>query len=134
MIGLDTNVIVRYLVRDDAEQTVAATELIEGLSDEEPGFVSLPVVVELYWVLTRRYEIDRAGAVAAVRGLVEASELVMERPGIVVRALRRAGAGADLADALIADLALDAGCRVTMTFDRRASRGVGMELLASSSA
>ena len=57
MIGLDTNVLVRYVMQDDPEQSVRATALVESLSVEQPGFVALVAVVELVWVLT---EIGRA--------------------------------------------------------------------------
>ncbi|MGA1464036.1 MAG: PIN domain-containing protein, partial [Steroidobacteraceae bacterium] len=52
MIGLDTNVLVRYIMQDDPKQSPKASTLIESLSADHPGFISLVSVVELYWVLT----------------------------------------------------------------------------------
>ena len=55
MIGLDSNVIVRYIAQDDPVQSRKATRLIESLTADEPGYVSLVSVVELAWVLTGCY-------------------------------------------------------------------------------
>ena len=51
MIGLDTNVLVRYLAQDDRRQSAAATRLIEALTVEDPGFIAHATLVELAWVL-----------------------------------------------------------------------------------
>jgi predicted nucleic-acid-binding protein len=53
MIGLDTNVLVRYIMQDDVKQSPKATALIESLDSDHPGFITLVFVVELYWVLTK---------------------------------------------------------------------------------
>lgn len=55
MIGLDTNVLVRYIMQDDTKQSAKATQLIESLTSDEPGFIAMVSVVELYWVLTSSY-------------------------------------------------------------------------------
>ena len=60
MIGLDTNVLARYIMQDDAAQAKKATKLIESLTPTEPGYVPLVVVVELFWVLSRSYELSQA--------------------------------------------------------------------------
>ena len=52
MIGLDTNVLVRYIMQDDPKQSIMATQLIESLDVDGPGFVTLASIIELYWVLT----------------------------------------------------------------------------------
>ena len=59
MIALDTNVLVRYLVRDDARQAEAARKLLEALTTERPGLVCREVTVELVWVLERAYRFSR---------------------------------------------------------------------------
>lgn len=72
MIGLDTNVLVRYLAQDDVPQAEVATRLIEQeLSPTQPGFISLVVLVELCWVLKRLYnatDLELAGTVADMLG------------------------------------------------------------------
>lgn len=129
MIGLDTNVLVRYLVRDDPEQTPAATSLIGSLDEVEQGFVSIVTAVETYWVLKQTYRFPRRQCVTGLRRLVGSHELVFENPAAVRAALDLAEQGHDFADALIARAARSAGCTRTVTFDRRASRLPGFELL-----
>lgn len=131
MIGLDTNVLVRYVMQDDVKQSPLATRLIESLSGEAPGFVPLVSIVELAWVMSSAYELDRDQLVVALEGLLRAKELVIERAEIVWKALRVfASANADFADCLIARSAAAAGCERTMTFDRGAVKNGGMTLLA----
>ena len=57
MIGLDTNVLVRYIMQDEPGQSAKATRLIESLEVDRPGFISLVSIVELYWVLTSCYDL-----------------------------------------------------------------------------
>jgi len=131
MIGLDTNVLVRYIMQDDARQASLATRLIESLSAESPGFVPLVSVVELGWVLSSAYELGRNQLVAAIEGLLRTKELVVERAEIVWKALRLVqGTNADLADCLISCSAAAAGCPKTMTLDRGAAKSGGMTLIA----
>ena len=73
MIGLDTNVLVRYIMQDETRQAASATRLIESLSVESPGFVPLVSVVELARVLTSAYELDRGQLVQAFESLLRAS-------------------------------------------------------------
>lgn len=130
MIGLDTNVIVRYIMQDDGKQSPLATHLIESLSAEEPGFIPLVSMVELGWVLLSAYGLDRGQLIEAFTGLLRTKELVVERAEIVWQALRLLqGTNADFADCLIACSASSAGCARTMTFDRGAAKCAGMTLL-----
>lgn len=130
MIGLDTNVLVRYIMQDDARQSALAGRLIDSLSNEAPGFVSLVSVVELGWVLSSAYGLDRAQLVAALEGLLRAKEIVVDRVETVWKALRIYERGqADFADCLIERTASGAGCGRTMTFDRAAVKGCGMTLI-----
>ena len=131
MIGLDTNVLVRYIMQDDAKQSPLATRLVESLSAESPGFVPLVAVVELAWVLSSAYELDRAQLVDAFDGLLRTKEIVVDRAETVWKALRVfQSANADFADCLIERSASVAGCKRTMTFDRSAARGCGMTLVS----
>jgi predicted nucleic-acid-binding protein len=131
MIGLDTNVLVRYLAQDDKRQAARATRLIETeLSETEPGFVGAVVLVELCWVLKRLYEATPAELKQTVQDLLSSRQLVLERRDVVMSALQRLGAGnADFADALIAAVAADAGCARTVTFDKSAAKLAGFASL-----
>jgi predicted nucleic-acid-binding protein len=131
MIGLDTNVLVRYIMQDDLKQSPPATRLIESRSVESRGFVPLVSVVELFWVMSSAYELDRGQLIAALEGLLRTKELVVERAEIVWKALRIfQSANVDFADCLIERSAAAAGCEKTMTFDRGAAKNAGMTLLA----
>lgn len=130
MTGLDTNVLVRYIMQDDAAQSALATRLVESLSAGSPGFVSLVSVVELSWVLSSAYALDRAQIVEVFEGLLRTKEIVVERAETIWRALRVfQSSRADFADCLIERLASAAGCERTMTFDRAAAKGCGMTLI-----
>ena len=130
MIGLDTNVLVRFLVQDDPEQAAAATGLILGLTQSDPGFVCREVLVELVWVLERAYGLPRKDIAQALDGLLEAQELVIEtadRVAVAVDRYRKGGAG--FADQMVALAGQGAGCRVTASFDCKAANLPGMCLL-----
>jgi len=124
MIGLDTNVLVRYIMQDDPEQSLLSIRLVESLSVESPGFVALVSVVELGWVLDAAYDLDRHQIADAFEGLLRTKEIVVERAETVWKALRIfQRTNADLADCLIERSAAAAGCSMTVTFDRGAVKG-----------
>lgn len=130
MIGLDTNVLVRYLMQDDAAQAAKASRLIERFSAEEPGYIVLVVLVELVWVLEGSYGIERARIAAALELLLRTRELRVEQAEAAWHAVRvYRESRADFADALIARCAVAAGCERTLTFDRDAARLAGMALI-----
>ncbi len=132
MIGLDTNVVVRYLTQDDTKQSPIATRLMEKtLSTEEPGFISLVVLAEVVWVLVSLYSVDRAGVAEVVGGLLTTEQLRVESSELVWHAKRRyEQSKADFSDALIAECAVAAGCKRYVTFDRTAAATSGFDLLA----
>ncbi|MGA6967445.1 MAG: PIN domain-containing protein, partial [Xanthobacteraceae bacterium] len=106
MIGLDTNVIVRYLTQDDPVQSPKATELIErGLTEEEPGFVSVVAMPETAWVLERVYGRTAEEIAAVIERMLEVEVLVVESEQEVFTAMIavKEGRGA-FADALIGAL------------------------------
>lgn len=130
MIGLDTNVLVRYLTQDDARQSAAATRLMESLTPADPGFVSHVVLVEAVWVLESCYEADATRLGVVIETLLRTDSVCVEHAEIVWRALRRFRAGkGDFSDMLVAELAMDAGCSAVYTFDRGAVKHAGMTLL-----
>lgn len=131
MTGLDTNVLVRYVMQDDARQSARATRLIESFTGEQPGFVPVVAVLELVWVLSGSYGLGRAQVAAVLETLLRSKELVVDRAELVAQALGRfRDAGADFADALIERIAGAAGCQQTMTFDTGAAKAAGMTLVS----
>ncbi len=132
MIGIDTNVLVRYLAQDDPKQSAVATRFIEGrLSPGNPGFVSTITLCEIAWVLAESYGADRGRIREIVEGLLATKQLVVERAELVWKALRAwEGVSADFSDALIGQLAIAHGAEKSVTFDRTAAKLPGFELLA----
>jgi predicted nucleic-acid-binding protein len=124
VIGLDTNVLVRFLVRDDLDQSQAAAELIENdLSAEEPGFVSTVVMAELAWVLDRAYGFSASEMAAAIERILQTDALMVECEAEVFTAMiALREARGSFADALIGALGGRAGCTHMVTFDQKALR------------
>lgn len=130
MIGLDTNVLVRYVMQDDPKQSQKASRVIESLTPEAPGFVPLVALVELVWVLSSCYDLTREQIGQGLEALLHAKELVLDRAEQVSQALRTFRAGsADFAGCLIERTAAAAGCEKTMTFDAGAVKAAGMTLI-----
>ena len=127
MIGIDTNVLVRYLAQDDAVQSARAVDLIEKrLSAAEPGFISVVAMVETVWVLDRAYDQTSTEIAAAIERVLQADVLVVENEQEVFTAMVAVKEGrGSFADALIGALGSTAGCSYTATFDRKALRLAG---------
>ena len=123
MIGLDTNVLVRYLVRDDPAQTARADRLIESsCTPEHPGRVALVTLCELYWVLRRGYGYRQPDILCVLRGLLSAADLDVESSALVGSAIQSCERGkAGFADYVIAHGNAAAGAKVTYTFDATAA-------------
>ena len=130
MIGLDTNVLVRYVAQDDPKQSLEATHLMESLTADAPGFVSIVSVVELVWVLSGCYGSTKGEVCEVLSTLLRTKELVVAQADTVWQALRLfRDSKADFADCLIERTANEAGCSHTATFDQDAARSCGMKLL-----
>ncbi len=130
MIGLDTNVLVRYLTQDDPVQAAKAAQIFERrLTLNNPGFISVVVMVETVWVLDRAYGLRNSAIAAIVERLLQVEVLVIENEQEVYTAMvvLKQGRGS-FADALIAELGARAGCKHTLTFDKRALRLAGFQL------
>lgn len=131
MLALDTNVLVRLLVADDAAQARRAEDLIAA--EQAAGrsvLLSLLVLLETEWVLRSRYELPKERIADAFTALLETEALLIEDEDALARALyrwRRQNCG--LADCLIAERHRSLGASATVTFDRQAARRSGMQLL-----
>lgn len=130
MIGLDTNVLVRYLAQDDARQSAQATRLIESLTPQNPGFVGMVTLVELVWVLESCYDAGHATVVNTLDRLLRTRALVLENAETVAAALRLFAAGhKDFADCMVVCSARTVGCEQVYSFDKAAIRKAGMAAL-----
>ncbi len=121
MIAVDTNVLVRLLVADDAVQLARARELFDRQA-HEPGsiWVSQTVLVELVWVLSRTYARPRAQVLAALRALASHATVCLEGTEEVNSAVVLYASGqADFADCLLAARSQAAGLDTLFTFDRK---------------
>jgi predicted nucleic-acid-binding protein len=130
MIGLDTNILVRYLTQDDPVQSAKAAEILERrLTAKNPGFVSVVAMVETVWVLDRAYFLTAQEIATAIERLLQVEVLAIENEQEVFTAMvaLKQGSGS-FADALIAELGTRAGCTRTLTFDRKATHLPGFEL------
>jgi predicted nucleic-acid-binding protein len=129
MIGLDTNILVRYLAQDHPLQSRKATEIFEcRLTEESPGFISIVAMVETVWVLDRAYGLTDDKIAAAIESMLQADTLVVENEQEVFTAMTALKDGrGSFADALIAALGTRAGCAHTLTFDQRALHLPGFE-------
>jgi predicted nucleic-acid-binding protein len=133
LIGIDTNVLVRYFTDDEPRQARAARRLIETrLTRAAPGHVNVVTLAEVAWVLQRLYSAGRDEVARVVDSLLTAPNIVVERKALVRRALQAyAGTPASgFSDCLIAQLNGDAGCETTLTFDKRAAKVVGFAWLS----
>jgi predicted nucleic-acid-binding protein len=124
MLGIDTNVLVRFLVRDDPEQFERARRLIKReVGSGEAVLISLLVLLETEWVLRSRYRVAKAEIVAALSALLDAVELEFEdEPSVEEALFTWKDSGAEFADCLIDARHRALGCRATATFDARASK------------
>jgi predicted nucleic-acid-binding protein len=130
MIGLDTNILVRYLSQDHPAQSAKATEIVEHqLTAQEPGFISTVAMVETAWALDRAYRLTGREVAAVVERLLQADTIVVENEQQVFTAMvaLKEGKGS-FADAVIAALGSRAGCSFTLTFDQKALRLPGFRL------
>jgi predicted nucleic-acid-binding protein len=124
MIGLDTNVLLRYLVQDDATHSPRATEIVERhLTEQEPGFVSLVSILEIVWVLKCLYKRSRHQIANDIEMLLAADTLEVQNEQEVYYAVvsLRNGIGT-FEDALIGALGVSRGCSATLTFDEDAAK------------
>jgi predicted nucleic-acid-binding protein len=131
MIGLDTNILIRYLTQDDPVQSAKATDILERrLTPKNPGFVSVVAMVETVWVLDRAYGLTAQEIATAVERLLQVEVLTIENEQEVFTSMvalkQRNGS---FADALIAELGSRVGCTRTLTFDQKALRLPSFELM-----
>jgi predicted nucleic-acid-binding protein len=131
MRAVDTNVLVRYIMDDDPQQTEAARRFLHDCrSDREHVFIPVPVLCELVWVLSRNYRQSKAEIVSALERLLDLTLFQFDQEFAVRRGFAQYRHGrAGLADYLIGELSVQAGCRGTVTFDRALRGAPGFTIL-----
>lgn len=131
MIGIDTNVLVRLIIQDDAAQTnAAATATRHALAAGRRCYLACIVLCEFVWVLTRIHRRSREDIAGYIDALLNSDDFVFECRPLVEAALQEFRAGPmGFADALIGLLNTQAGCATTLTFDRKAARLAGFQLI-----
>lgn len=131
MIGLDTNILVRYITQDDPEQSALASKLIEqNCSRESPGYINHIVLCELVWVLRRCYKVEEQQALQVIEQILRTVQFLVQNPQVVWKALKLARKNkADFPDCLITHINLAGGCITTVTLDRAAAEINGTTFL-----
>jgi predicted nucleic-acid-binding protein len=128
MIGLDTNILVRYFLQDDFEQASLATDLLENrLTKSNQGFLSTVTILELNWVLQSVYSLDSRKIAQIILKLLSVQNLVVESASAVRTALK--DEEQSFSNALIHAIGIENGCEYTVTFDRKFARHEGVRLL-----
>ncbi|MGJ8697974.1 MAG: PIN domain-containing protein [Verrucomicrobiaceae bacterium] len=125
MKGLDTNVLLRFVTRDDEDQFQRASVYLQSAcSSEEPGYITSVVLVELVWSLRSTYKYPREDVCRVLLGILRSRELRVQYADEAHKAaeLYLNGEAEGFADAYSGLIALKEGCEETATFDRKAAR------------
>jgi len=130
VIGIDTNVLVRFLTEDgEGNEVQLAVDAIGNLTPANPGYISNIVLAELWWVLRRSYKYPRDQVCDIFSDMLSSTDLVFDNKAIAQDAILKTRHGADFADALIMLLANEAGAKQTVTLDNGAATKAGMTKL-----
>lgn len=129
-IGIDTNVLARYILQDDERQANIANNFLESLNAHKQGVITCIILVELVWLLKQGYKQRKEMIVQVLSMLLTIDTLNIENKEQVLNALDiYKSSSADFSDALIAMLNHDSGCVFTVTFDKGAVKKTGIKLL-----
>ena len=135
MIGIDTNILVRYITQDDEIQSEIATEFIENYcSNGNKVFINHLVICELVWVLKKCYKLSKPKIINVIQHILQISQFSIETPQIIWQALTDYKKGsADFADYVVGRTNIFNNCEETITFDKKASKSKGFSLLSADS-
>jgi predicted nucleic-acid-binding protein len=129
MIGLDTNILVRFVAQDDPVNSPRANTIMKSLSVEEPGWIAVTAIAEFTGVMTRTFQISRADIYSMLDMFLTWPEIVIEQADLVRKAANLFVLGtAEFTDYLVACSGHAAGCTHTLTFDRKSAKSAGMTL------
>jgi predicted nucleic-acid-binding protein len=130
MIGIDSNILVRLVVKDHPKQFETAQKFEQSLTVDQPGYISLVVLVEYCWTLRRLYKQPATIILELVEQLLNAENIVVERESVVVFAVWISKTkGVEFSDCLIAAIHRENGCSHTVTFDQTFAQSSQAELL-----
>lgn len=130
MSAVDTNILVRFHVRDDEEQYKLVKQLFDSASNSNPIFINFIVLIEWAWVLTNYYKIDNETIALLAQRMIESSETEYEDPALIMNAIQLfESSNVDFADCLICEVNKKYGRGPTFTFDKKALKLKGMKLL-----
>ena len=131
MIGIDTNVLLRLVLKDDKLQSGKAVKLFERLSPERPGFINTTILMEFIWTARRHARMTKTELKTILSGLLDSDNIVLQDEDVIELVLDEMDRSSEeFTDIFIAFKNRSAGCSPTMTFDRGAATKVpGMELL-----
>ena len=123
MIGLDTNILIRYITQDDKIQAKQASNFIEeNCTANKPGFINQIVLCEINWVLKHAYGYKKEIRIEVLDKLLQTRELIVENSENAILALSYYKTGsADFSDYLIAVSNSELGCTYSVTFDKKAA-------------
>jgi predicted nucleic-acid-binding protein len=133
VIGLDTNVLLRLLLRDHPAQAAAAEKAFASTaSPDDPAVINAVALSEAVWALRKVYALPKDKVIAILQGLLAQADISVVPDEPVRRAVAAWARGsAEFSDYLIAEVNLAIGCEFTFTFDRAASRADGFTLLSA---
>ena len=126
MTGIDTNVLMRFVVQDDPRQSAQADAFFASLTVDNLGYLSMTTIVESVWVLERVYKLSKVQVQELLARLLRAPEVILEQSLRIGEAVALYVRGADFADAMIASAGRAAGCKTTVSFDRGAIKHAQM--------
>lgn len=128
-IGIDTNILVRYIMQDD-EQSKIATQFLESLSLENQGVINTVVIIEVIWVLSRSYKQSKETIALILEELFSMPIFIFDNLPLLLKALAiYKESKADFSDIFICLFNQSLNCEKTVTFDVGASKKAGMVLL-----
>jgi len=129
MIGLDTNILVRFVAQDDPVNSPRSKAIMKSLSASEPGWIAVTAIAEFAWVMARTFRVSRPDICIMLNMFLNWPEIVVEQADLVRKAVNLYRTGkAEFTDYLVASAGQLAGCSHTLTFDRKAAKSAGMTL------
>ena len=132
MIAIDTNFLMRFLIRDDADQYEIALDLVKACTLDEPGFICREVILELVWVLERSYKFNRSEVADTLIALISSTEFLVEASDDIASILPLyQNEGIGFADLMIRQVAHLSGAKVLKTFDQKLAKLSGVDLLGT---